>query len=293
VRLVAAFIQACVNGVLLGGLYAIIGVGMSMIFGIMKLTNLAHGDIMILSSFLTVLIAREFTGNPVLALLITIIIMIPFGILIQKFLINRVIDKGANAPLLIMFGLSVAIQNALFLIFGSGSNVIDTDLIRTNVISNQYMIASAQHIINFAVAVAVIVALSLIMAKTPLGRAIRASSSNLKAAELMGVNTKRMYIYAMALTITVTSIAGLLVGSTFVFFHYTGSQYLIMAFGVVVIGGMGSLAGTLIGGIIMGLAQMLGTYFFGFVYQMHSGYLALLIVLSIRPQGLLSKAVRK
>jgi len=293
VRLVTAFIQAVVTGTLLGGLYAIIGVGMSMVFGIMKLTNLAHGDLMILSSFLTVIIAQQVTGNPILALFITIIIMIPFGALIQKFLINKVIDKGANAPLLIMFGLSIAIQNALFLIFGSGSRVMDTDLIRRNIVSTSNLTIPAQHLINFIVAVAVICVLALVMSKTPLGRAIRASSSNTMAAELMGINTKRMYIYAMSLTIIVTSIAGLLVASTFVFFHYTGTQYLIMAFGVVVIGGMGSLVGTLIGGIIMGLSQLLGSYFFGFVYQMHSGYLALLIVLTIRPQGLLSKAVRK
>ena len=126
-----------------------------------------------------------------------------------------------------------------------------------------------------------------------MGRAIRAASSNTKAAELMGVNTKRMYIYAMCLTVIVTSIAGLLVGSTFIFFNFTGTQYLIMAFGVVVIGGMGSLVGTFIGGIILGLAQLLGAHFLGITYQLISGYLALLIVLAIRPQGLLSKAVRK
>jgi branched-chain amino acid transport system permease protein len=216
---VTAYIQPVVTGILLGGLYAIIGVGMSLIFGIMKLTNLAHGDFMIMSAFLTTIFAHQITGNPILALFITIIVMVPFSVLIQKFLINKVIDRGAEAPLLIMFGLSVAIQNALFLIFGSGSNAVPTALRGVNIISTAHLSVSAVHLVNFIVAVVVIGALAIVMAKTPLGRAIRASSSNTKAAELMGVNTKRMYIYAMCLTVAVTSIAGLLMGSTFIFFH--------------------------------------------------------------------------
>jgi len=290
---VTSYIQPLVTGILLGGLYAIIGVGMSLIFGIMKLTNLAHGDIMIMSAFLTTIIAQQITGNPILALFITIIIMIPFSILIQKFLINKVIDRGAEAPLLIMFGLSVAIQNGLFLIFGPGAHGVPTALRGVNVISTSHLSVSALHLVNFIVAVVIISALAVIMSKTPFGRAIRASSSNTKAAELMGVNTKRMYIYAMCLTVIVTSIAGLLVGSTFIFFNYTGPQYLIIAFGVVVIGGMGSLVGTFIGGMILGLSQLLGATIFGFPYQDLSGYIVLLILLAIRPQGLLSKAVRK
>ena len=288
-----AYIQPVVTGLLLGGLYAIIGVGMSLIFGIMKLTNLAHGDIMIMTSFLTTIIAQQVTGDPILALLITIILMIPFSIFIQKFLINKVIDRGAEAPLLIMFGLSVAIQNALFLIFGPGSYVVPSALRGINALSTRYLSVSAMHLVNFGVAVLVIGALALIMSRTPFGRAIRASSSNTKAAELMGVNTKRMYVYAMCLTVIVTSIAGLLVGSTFIFFNHTGPQYLIIAFGVVVIGGMGSLVGTFIGGMILGLSQLLGAAIFGFPYQDLSGYIVLLILLALRPQGLLSKAVRK
>jgi len=288
-----AFIQPVASGLLLGGLYAIVGVGMSLIFGVMKLTNLAHGDLMIMSAFFTTIIAQQLTGNPILALFITIAIMIPFSILIQKFLINKVIDRGSEAPLLIMFGLSVVLGNAMQLIFGTGSHSVPHGLRAVNVLSTQHLSVSAMQVINFAVAVVVICGLAIILNKTPFGRAIRASSSNTKAAELMGVNTKRMYIYAMCLTVAVTSIAGLLVGSTFVFFHYTGTNYLIIAFAVVVIGGMGSLVGTFIGGMIFGLAQLLGATVFGFGFQDLSGYIVLLILLTIRPQGLLSKAVRE
>jgi branched-chain amino acid transport system permease protein len=219
--------------------------------------------------------------------------MIFVGILIQKFLINKVIDKGAEPALLVCFGLSIIIQNSLLLGFGPNSQTIPTTLVNTNILHTNHLSVSGQYALNFLVAVFVIVALSLVMKKTPLGRAIRAASSDVVAAEIMGVNTKRMYIYAMCLTMAATCVAGLLVGQTFVFYPSSGTQYLIIAFGVVVIGGMGSIFGTLIGGIILGLSQLLGANFLGTPYQILTGYVVMLIILTLRPQGLLSKKARK
>jgi branched-chain amino acid transport system permease protein len=284
--------QAIVSGVLLGGFYAIIGIGMSLIFGIMRLTNIAHGDIMILSTFLTLFISQNLTGNPLLALPITIVIMMGIAALIQKFLINRVITKGAEPALLVTFGLSIIISNALFQVFGANTRMIPSDLVTTNLIRTANVSVSMMYAISFIVAVAVIIVLTIVMNKTSFGRAIRASSSNTTMSELLGVNTKRMYIYAMCLTVVTTSIAGMLVGMTFPFYPTTGPQYLIIAFGVVVIGGMGSLVGTLLGGIILGLAQLIGANFLGPTYQQLIGFVVLLVVLAIRPQGLLSKATR-
>ena len=235
----------------------------------------------------------KYTGNVVIALLLTIAVMIFIGVLVQKFLINKVIDKGAEPALLVCFGLSITIQNALFLAFGPNSQTIPTTLVNTNVLHTAHLAVSGQYALNFLVAVLIVTVLSVVMKKTTLGRAIRATSSDIVAAEILGVNTKRMYIYAMCLTMAATSIVGLLVGQTFVFYPSSGTQYLIIAFGVVVIGGMGSIFGTLIGGIILGLSQLLGSNFLGTPYQMLSGYIVLLIILTLRPQGLLSKKVRK
>jgi branched-chain amino acid transport system permease protein len=290
---VDTLLQSVVTGLLLGGLYALIGVGMSLIFGIMKITNIAHGDLMILSTFITMTLAMKLTGSVLLALLLSIAVMIFVGILIQKFLINKVIDKGAEPALLVCFGLSIIIQNSLLLGFGPNSQTIPTTLVNTNILHTNHLSVSGQYALNFLVAVFVIVALSLVMKKTPLGRAIRAASSDVVAAEIMGVNTKRMYIYAMCLTMAATCVAGLLVGQTFVFYPSSGTQYLIIAFGVVVIGGMGSIFGTLIGGIILGLSQLLGANFLGTPYQILTGYVVMLIILTLRPQGLLSKKARK
>ncbi len=286
-------IQSIVNGILLGGLYAAIGVGMSLIFGIMRLTNLAHGDLMIVSTYVSMIIALQFSGNIILAIPITLIAMIVLGFLIQNFLVNRVIDKGAEPPLLVTFGLSIIFQNVLLLAFGSGAKSIQSPLSAMNVLTTPFFSVSATYLLDFVVSVLMIGVLHYVIGKTYFGRSIRATSDDKVAAELMGVNTKRIFSYAMCLAMVTAAIAGLLVGMTFIYYPSTGTQYLIFAFGVVVIGGMGSLAGTLVGGIILGLAQMLGSYFFGPAYQLIAGYLVLLVILTLRPQGLLSNALRE
>ncbi len=286
-------LQAIITGLLLGGLYALIGVGLSLIFGIVKVTNIAHGDLMIGATFFILVFSQSIVHNVFIALAITIVIMAIIGILIQKFLINKVIDQGAESAMLVMFGLSIAIQNALTLIFGAGNNALDSPVKGTNFIKSSLVSVSGQYALNFIVAIVLIVALSIVMDKTPLGRSIRASSSDTMAAELMGINTKNMYVWAMAITMAATAVAGMLIGQTYSFFPYTGTQFLIVAFGVVVIGGMGSIFGTLIGGAILGLSQMIAAFLFGTAYQTLAGYIVLLILLTIRPQGLLSKKIRK
>lgn len=286
-------LQSIVNGVLLGGLYAVIGLGMSLIFGIMRLTNLAHGDLMIVSTYLSMILALQFSGNIFLALIITLAVMVALGFLFQNFLVNRVIDKGMEPPLLVTFGLSIILQNILLLFFGSGAKSIQTSISTMNALTTPWFSVSAIYLLNFCVSVVVIMLLNYLIHNTYLGRSIRSTADDRIASELMGVNTKRVYSYTMCLAMITAAIAGLLVGMTFIYYPSTGTQYLIFAFGVVVIGGMGSLTGTLVGGIILGLSQMLGAYLFGPAYQLIAGYIMLLIILTFRPQGLLANASRE
>lgn len=286
-------IQTIINGILLGGLYALIGVGMSLIFGIMGLTNLAHGDMMILGTFFSMVLVKQFTGNIFIAIILTIAIMMFIGFLVQNFLINRVVDKGAEPRLLVTFGLSIILQNLLLKLFGADARSIPNLAVTKNIVSTQWFSISEMYLINFIVAVVVIIALNYLIQRTYFGRAIRSTSDDVVAAELMGVNTKRMYSYAMCLAMVTAAISGLLVGMTFIYYPTTGTQYLIIAFAVVVIGGMGSLIGTLVGGVILGLAQLLGAYFFGTGYQLLAGYIVLLLILTFKPEGLLSNASRK
>lgn len=286
-------IQCLITGILLGGLYAIIGLGMSLVFGIMGLTNLAHGDLMILGTYLTMTICNVLGLPLFVSILISIILMMVVGFVIQNFLVNRVLDQGSEPALLVMFGVSIFLSNLLLKIFGADNQNITNSLASKNVISTEVLSVSSMYLFSFVVGVIIIVGIHLLMQKTNFGRSIRATSDNTMAAELMGVNTKRAYTYAMMIALGIAAVAGALVGSTFIFYPASGTQYLIIAFGVVVIGGMGSLIGTLAGGIVLGVAQLLGGYFFGTGVQMLIAYLVLILILALRPNGLFASAARK
>ncbi|MCC8150074.1 MAG: branched-chain amino acid ABC transporter permease [Lachnospiraceae bacterium] len=287
-------IQCIVTGILLGGLYSMIGIGMSLVFGIMGLTNLAHGDLMILGTYITMVAANALGCNLIVSTIISVIVMCVLGFLIQQFLVNQVMDKGDAPALLVTFGLSIFLSNLMLKIFSADNQIINNPLASKNVITTQYLSVSASYLTSFIIACVIIIGLSLMMQKTNFGRSIRATSDDVMAAELMGVNTKLAYAAAMVICMGITAVAGSLVGSTFTFYPSSGTQYLIIAFGVVVIGGMGSLFGTLIGGILLGVAQLVGGNIFGSGVQMLVAYIVLLVILALRPNGLFAaSAVRK
>lgn len=279
-------IQPALNGILLGGLYALIAIGMSMMFGIVRLVNLAHGDLLILSSYFGLVLTTWLGLHPFWSILITIPTMFCVGYCIQGFLINPVLDKGMEPPLLVAFGVSIILQNLLLMIFTPDARSLSTSLVTLSIPVTEDVNISVLYLVNFFVAVGVIFSLYLFFQKTYLGRGIRAASDHETAAQLMGVNTKRTYGLAMGIAMMTAAIAGILIGMTFTFYPHTGPQYLIIAFGVVVIGGLGSIKGTFVGGFILAMAQLLGAHFLGPGFQLLSGYIVLLIVLAVRPQGI-------
>lgn len=278
--------QPLLNGILLGGLYALIAIGMSMMFGIVKLVNLAHGDMMILSSYLAMVFTAWLGINPFFTLVLTIPAMFIVGFLFQGFLINRVLGKAMEPPLLVAFGVSIILQNLLLTIFTPDARSIISSVATRSIVVTDYLSISVLYLVNFLTGLVVIGLLYLFFQKTYMGRAIRAASDDQVAAQLMGINTKRTYGFAMGIAMMTAAVAGMLVGMTFTFYPHTGPQYLIIAFGVVVIGGLGSIKGTFVGGFILAMAQLLGAHYFGPGFQLLSGYLVLLIVLALRPQGI-------
>lgn len=287
-------IQVIVTGILLGGLYSMIGIGMSLVFGIMGLTNLAHGDLMILGTYITLVLTRSSGASLLVSTIISVIVMCAIGFLTQQFLVNKVMDKGEAPALLVTFGLSIFLSNLMLKLFSADNQSINNALSSKNVMTTDTLTISAGYLMSFIIACIIIIGLSLFMKKTNFGRSIRATSDDAMAAELMGVNTKIAYAAAMVICMGITAIAGTLVGSTFTFYPSSGTQYLIIAFGVVVIGGMGSLFGTLVGGIVLGVAQLLGGFIFGSSVQMLVAYIVLLVILALRPNGLFAaSAVRK
>ncbi len=282
-------LEPLINGILLGGLYAVIGIGLSIIFGIMKQVNLAHGELMILSSYFSFFFSQLLGLPPLLTLILVFPALFIFGYLLQAFLFNRVLGKGMEPYLMISFGLSIILQNALLLIFTPDARSLKTGLIIQTLDVYGLLHVPVIYLVDFAGGVLMIGCLHLFMKKTYLGRAIRASADDLSASKLMGINTRKVYALAVGIAAVTAAMSGVLVGMTFTFYPHSGTQYLIIAFGVVIIGGMGSLPGTFLGGLILGVSQLVGAQLIGPGFQLLSGYLILLIVLTIRPQGLLGR----
>ena len=284
-----ALLLPIINGVLLGGLYAVIALGMSVIFGIVKVVNLAHGDLMILSSYLSLVLISWLGISPLVSLIIVVPIMFFVGCFVQGGLLNRVLGKEMEPPLLVTFGLSVILQNLLLIVFKPDARSLMSDLAVKTILLGETLTLPVLYLVNFFGGLIVIFAVSLFFRKTYLGRAIRAASDDEMSTQLMGVNTKRIYAYAMGIAMMTAAVAGVLVGMTFTFYPHTGPQFLIISFGVIIIGGLGSMKGCLAGGLILALAQTLGAHFAGTGYQLLFGYGVLLVVLGIRPQGLFGK----
>jgi len=282
-------LEPLINGILLGGLYAVIGVGLSMIFGIMKQVNLAHGELMILSSYFSLIFIQRMGLHPLLTLIFVLPVLFILGYFLHTFVFNRVLGKGMEPYLMISFGLSIILQNLLLLAFTPDARSLKSGLIIKSLDVWGLLRVPVIYLVDFAGGILTIGFLHLFMKRTYLGRAIRASADDLSASKLTGINIRKVYALATGIAAVTAAMSGVLVGMTFTFYPHSGTQYLIIAFGVVIIGGMGSLPGTFLGGLILGISQLVGAQFLGPGFQLLSGYLILLIVLTVRPQGILGK----
>jgi len=282
------FVNPLVIGLLIGGLYALIALGLSLVFGVMRLINLAHGDLVILGSYLSYVIWKSLGLDPIISLVITIPVLFGLGFFIQQFLMRRAFTISGEAPLIIAFGIALILQNVNQIFFSPLSRGISTSYSARSFFLGAYQFP-IYYLMDFGVALIVMLAIREFLKRTYLGRAITAASQDSKAAQLMGISTKTIYSYAFGIAMISAAIAGTFLSMTFPFTPLSGTQFLVIAFGVVIIGGLGSLFGTFIGGLILGLVQTFAGYFFGTASQMLFVYLAVLIVLTVRPQGLLGR----
>lgn len=278
-------INILISGVLLGGLYVLYGTGLSLIFGVMRLVNLAHGDFIVLAAYIS-LILVGFGFNPLISIFVVAPIMFLIGLPLQNYILSNTLGRGIMPPLLVTFGLSVIIQNALQLGFSADTKGLDAGAIETASISlGEEISIGVMPLITLIVAVGILVALQLFFDRTKLGRAFRATSDDPEAAEMMGINSRQIYAIAMGLSLAIVAIAGVLLGVRTNFAPTAGSARLLIAFEVVIIGGLGNLWGTLAGGIILGLSQTIGAQINPTYFQL-SGHLVTLLVLVFRPTGL-------
>jgi len=284
------WLDTLLQGVLLGGLYALFAAGLSLVFGIMRLVNLAHGDLIVLAAFLILMFVSLLGLNPFLAALIAAPLMFAAGWLLQYHLLNRTLGKDILPPLLVTFGLSIVIQNGLLEGFTADSRRISAGALETASLQFGGVSAGLMPLLTFASAVLVIVALNQLIYRTELGRAFRATSDDAVTASLMGIRPNSIFAIATGLAMMIVTVAALYLGMRANFDPTAGPARLIYAFEAVIIGGLGSLWGTLAGGVILGIAQTVGAAV-NPEWQILAGHIAFLLVLLFRPRGLFPRAV--
>jgi branched-chain amino acid transport system permease protein len=281
-----------IQGILVGGLYALFAAGLSLIFGVMRLVNIAHGDFIVAAAFLAWVIVQATGLNPLLSLIIVVPLAMAFGYGLQKWVLNRTLGKDILPPLLVTFGLSVILQNGLLEVFTADSRKLDAGVIETASFQLLPDVAIGYlPLLQFIVSVAVIWELQYLFYNTALGRAFRATSDDSETALLMGLDQSKVYAWAMALCMGVVAIAGVFLGVRSNFDPFMGPGRLIFGFEAVIIGGLGNLWGTLIGGVILGVSQAIGAQI-NPGWQVLAGHLVFLLVLAFRPKGLFPRIDR-
>jgi branched-chain amino acid transport system permease protein len=284
-----AGVNGIVQGILLGGLYALFATGLSLIFGIMRLVNIAHGDLIVLAAFLGLVVVQALGLHPLAALVIVVPVMALFGYALQRLLLNRTLGRDILPPLLVTFGLSVIIQNGLLEIFTADSRKLHAGALETMSIPLlPGLDVGVMPVLVFIIAVLVIGGLQILFYRSELGRCFRATSDDPETAQLMGIDNSHIMGLAMALSLAVVAIAGVLLAMRTNFDPSVGPARLIFAFEAVIIGGLGNLWGTLAGGIVLGVAQAIGAQIDP-GWQILAGHIAFLAILAIRPTGLLPK----
>lgn len=283
------WLDTIVQGILLGGLYALFAAGLSLVFGIMRLVNLAHGDLIVLGAYIILLVVSVLGINPFLAAVIAMPVMFVIGWVLQRVVLNRVLGEDILPPLLVTFGLSIVLQNVLLEGFSADSQRVGAGPLETASVDLGPVTLGVMPLLTFASAVAVIIGLNQLFYRTALGRAFRATSDDPVTASLMGIKPASVFAMATGIAMIVVTIAALYLGMRANFDPTIGPARLIYAFEAVIIGGLGSLWGTLAGGIIIGVAQTVGAAV-NPEWQILAGHVAFLVVLLIRPRGLFPRA---
>ena len=275
------WINQILQGVLLGGYYALIACGLSFMYGVMRVINLAHGSLAVLAAFALFVLADRFGVSPFLGLLIVLPLMSLVGLLLQRLVLDRSMRGGLLVPLLSTFGLAIVVDNLLFELFGADTRSLAPYLGSLSydswALTDDIYVGQLATLI-FATAVAVLGGLHLFLTRTPFGRAIRATAEDADTVGLVGVDGRTVTAAATALAMVTVGLAGFALGMRATFDPYAGGPQLIFAFEAAVIGGAGSLWGTLVGGIVLGVAQSLGAQISpqGFLIGGHAAFLAIL-----------------
>jgi len=280
------WINVIVQGILIGGLYALFAAGLSLIFGVMRLVNIAHGDFIVGAAYMALVVIQAIGLSPLASLIFVVPIMALIGYVVQIGLLNRVLGNDILPPLIVTFGLSIIIQNSLLTTFSADSQKLNAGDFEISSLSLMPGVdVGYLPLLTFVSAIAIIAGLQYLFYKTSIGRAFRATSDDGEIAQIMGLDNRKVFGWAMALSMAVVAIAGVFLAIRANFDPFMGPSRLIFGFEAVIIGGLGNLWGTLAGGVILGVAQALGAQIDP-GWQLLSGHIAFLIILAVKPRGL-------
>ncbi|MEC3993759.1 branched-chain amino acid ABC transporter permease [Actinacidiphila sp. DG2A-62] len=277
-----------VNGLLLGGLYALVALGLSIVFGVLRLINLAHGELLVAGAYLAYLAGEHLGLGPFAALPLVVAVTAALAYLLQRFLLTGLLVRSADGALVATFGLSLLAQGAFAQGFDSTPKALSSSL-STSGLTLAGVHTRTAYLVAFAAAAVLCAAAHLLLNRTRLGTTVRAAAADPTTSGLMGIDIRQVYAVTFALGAAVTAVGGVLLGVTYSFTPTTGTSYLLIGIAVVVLGGVGSVAGTFAGALLLGLVQSLAAAQFGGGYRDLSVYLLFFVVLALRPQGLLAR----
>ncbi|TWJ18403.1 branched-chain amino acid ABC transporter permease [Geobacter argillaceus] len=283
------FLQSLISGILIGGVYALIGIGLTIIFGVMRVINFAHGDLLMLGMYATYFLFTLLGVDPFVSIVFTIPLMFLYGGVLQKVFINRILNSLPQNQILLTIGLGLIMSNAVMLAFTSDYKILTTSYSSGSV--DILGISVSQPLaISFAITAAITALLYWFLLKTDTGQAIRATAQDREAAQLMGINVNRMSIIAFGLGASLAGTAGALISPTYYIFPQVGSTFTLKAFVITVLGGMGSIVGATLGGILIGIAESIGGVYLGSGWKEVIVFVLFLLVLLFKPSGLMGKS---
>jgi branched-chain amino acid transport system permease protein len=283
------FFQSLISGILIGGVYALIGIGLTIIFGVMRVINFAHGDLLMLGMYGTYYLFTMLHLDPFLSIVITMPLMFLFGAFLQMGVINRILGALPQNQILLTIGLGLIMSNSVMLAFTSDYKILTTTYSSSSV-SILGISISLPLLISFGITSVITAALYWFLLKTDTGQAIRATAQDREAARLMGINVSKMSIIAFGLGSSLAATAGALISPTYYIFPQVGSIFTLKAFVITVLGGMGSVVGATLGGVLIGVAESIGGLYFGSGWKEVVVFVLFLLVLLFKPAGLFGKS---
>lgn len=278
-------LQILVNGLLLGGIYAVVALGLSLVFGIMDIVNLAHGHMLMIGAYVAILLFTTLGLTPLLGMFAAMGLLFVVGILLQRFLLQYLDETVIEQPIIALFGLALVIQSLGRILIGGNARSTEIGIPGVNVRVAD-IVLSFPRVATFVLSVLLIFATWLVLQYTDTGRAIRATAQNRNAARYVGINTDRVYLLTLGIGTALAGAAGALLSMLFPITPFVGWSYLLKAFAVVVVGGIGSIPGTLIGGLVIGVSENIGSLYLGGGFRDIIAFSIFLLVLLVKPKGL-------